>query len=84
MATEEKKPIPCNCLGEMNERLQEHPEHNTQLQAMYAYQKGEDGVTRTGQARVVLQVETLDNTKRTRPVPVRASHCPFCGQKYDA
>lgn len=64
----------CDCIAEMNQKLKDH--NGRVAQAILLPEKGSNSL----RARVLVQTEKLDSSKR-KPVPsVIASYCPFCGE----
>lgn len=63
----------CDCVRQVNEKLREH---NGRLAVGL-------GITQTMGvvARLLLNVEKIDKTKRKAPPSVSATFCPFCGSK---
>lgn len=66
----------CDCIKKVNASL---AEHNGQLAFGFVINEGM-GLKQ----RILISTEKLDKAKR-KPVPyVTASHCPFCGSRFDA
>jgi len=66
----------CNCITQTNEAL---VKHNTRLNVPVVLGKSFDLSAST---RVVIATEKIESRKRTGPVKIFASFCPFCGDGY--
>lgn len=65
----------CDCLKTFNEGLEKH---NGRVATGFQITE-----TLGVRMRVLVATEKIDKTKR-KPVPaVLASHCPFCGEKFE-
>lgn len=73
----------CNCIELANEKL---AAANTRVEEGFVVIP--IGTGRAQQARMgtvtVIKTMKLDPTKRGAPKALLASHCPFCGVRYDA
>ena len=65
----------CNCIKQVNEQL---ASANGRLAVGFGITK-DLGVI----ARLLVGVEKVDKAKRAKPPVVSASHCPFCGAKFE-
>ena len=70
----------CECIAQMNEGLMEH---NTKLEIPIVTRTSEAAYNLSASTRVVIATEKIESRKRTGPVKLFASFCPFCGEKYD-
>lgn len=65
----------CNCIKQVNEQL---AAANGRLAVGFGVTKDLGVIT-----RLLVGVEKVDKSKRARPPVVSASHCPFCGTKFE-
>ncbi len=72
----------CDCVGLVNAQL---AKHNTRLVRSVYWTKAHTCLPNDGTridiefGNVLLATEKLDTSKRGKPLPVIAAHCPFCG-----
>jgi hypothetical protein len=65
----------CSCVKQVNEKL---AENNVRLAVGLAVTKDLGVIT-----RLLIRTEKKDRNKRTKPLNVSATFCPFCGVKFD-
>lgn len=72
MAAKKKpKPKRCDCAGKVTEQLNSQ---GAELKVSYSLM--------TGLVRTYVVTEKVDPRSRTKLVPLLATFCPFCGEKY--
>lgn len=69
---------PCNCWSEIDRILAEKG-RNTRLAMCLVH----DREANTMKARLLVATVKVDDSERGKPTEMVASHCPFCGAKFD-
>ncbi len=69
----------CDCISQVQAKLEETGK-NTKLDIPITFSL----TGKLGADRVTVATCKRDNKKREKPLPVFASYCPFCGERYES
>ena len=69
----------CDCIKETNEKLIENG-INTQLDIPFVFTREGNAIEKT--PRILIATCKADISKKEKAMKIRATYCPFCGEKY--